>query len=890
MNSQETSQGQSLFIRDEPFGSVRGRRARSGLSTLLLALVVLLALPCASFAQSALTDDAQTSTAPKSTDSNFGANPNLSVSAAGNVYLKFKLSSTLPVGTTGSEVERATLKLYIANITTAGKLDVYAVAGAWDEATVSGRNAPPLGSLLTTTAQIDEDKRGKFLVIDITSLVQQWLGNDGLGTGGLPNNGLALVAHPLDATTAAVASITFDSKENSQTSHEAQLNVQLDLAADGLQKVEHDSSLTGDGTSASPLGVANGGINTVHLATDAVTGEKIADNAVTSSELADGAVTSPKITAPLSLTSADSNFTLSAANTGAGAAITANGAINTTTHYNIGGNRILSNPGTNNLFAGTDAGASNATGTANAFFGKNSGQANTSGASNSFVGYNAGAGNTTGGNNSFFGDAAGFINAAGNDNSFFGFLSGFHNTASNNAFFGSVAGADNTTGGNNSFFGGLAGIHNMTGASNSFFGGFAGQNNTAGSSNSFFGFVAGLNNQASSNSFFGRGAGFTNTIGSGNSFFGTNASDRNSTGGDNSSFGFNAGQNNTTGSINSFFGVAAGISNTNGSNLTVIGGGADVGANNLNFATAIGAGAVVSTSNTVVLGRNADTVQIPGGLNAGGAFGANIVNAATQYNIAGSRVLSVSGTQQFPNSNIAAGVAAGAVNSGSRNSFFGASAGLDNTTGSRNSIFGAVAGADNTTGDDNSFFGYAAGSRNTTGCCNSFFGQGVGFHNTTGAGNTFSGFASGSNNETGRLNSFFGNFAGGANTTGEGNSFFGDRAGFDNVTGNNLTSIGRFAAIGANNLTNATAVGAFSQVTQGNSLVLGSINGVNFATASTNVGIGTTAPKTKLHVTDGKVYVEANGQGVVLKALGGACFELTVSDAGALTTTAVACP
>lgn len=47
---------------------------------------------------------------------------------------------------------------------------------------------------------------------------------------------------------------------------------------------------------------------------------------------------------------------------------------------------------------------------------------------------------------------------------------------------------------------------------------------------------------------------------------------------------------------------------------------ADGGANNLNFATAIGAGAVVSTSNTVVLGRNTDTVQVPGSLNVSGAF------------------------------------------------------------------------------------------------------------------------------------------------------------------------------------------------------------------------------------------------------------------------------
>jgi hypothetical protein len=40
----------------------------------------------------------------------------------------------------------------------------------------------------------------------------------------------------------------------------------------------------------------------------------------------------------------------------------------------------------------------------------------------------------------------------------------------------------------------------------------------------------------------------------------------------------------------------------------------------------------------------------------------------------------------------------------------------------------------------------------------------------------------------------------------------------------------------------------------------------------------------------GQLYVDASGLGVVLKAPGGACFELTVTNAGALTTTAAACP
>jgi hypothetical protein len=833
MNSQETSQCQSHFIGNELFGRLGRLQTNSLLLTALLSLLVVLAWPADSFAQLALTDDANTSTAPKSTNSNFGTNPNLSVSASGNVYLKFKLSSTLPADTPASEVERATLKLYLANIMTAGKLDVYAVAGPWDESMITADNAPPLGSLVTTTAQIGTDRRHKFLVVDVTALVQQWLGDDGQGTNGLPNHGIVLIAHPTDATTPEVASIIFDSKENSQTSHEAQLNIQLDLAADGLQKVEHDASLTGNGTSALPLGVANGGINSLQLAIDSVTSEKLANNAVTSTELADGAVTSPKITAPLSLTSANANFTLSAANTGAGAAITATGAINTTSQYNLNGQRILSNAGTNNLFAGVNTGTFN-----------------------------------VGQSNSFFGSAAGIANTTGNFSS----------------FFGSGAGRGNTGGSNNSFFGSDAGLSNTTGFQNSFFGREAGVNNTEGSFNSFF----------------GRSAGLHNTTGAANNLFGQDAGILNTTGGLNTFFGNSAGHDNTTGNSNAFFGVFAGDSNATGSNNTAIGRSADVGANNLMFATAIGSGAVVNTSNTIVLGRSADTVQIPGTLNASGVFGANIVNSTTQFNLGGNRILSIAGT-----SNLFAGIGAGAANTGTNNSFFGINAGQANGTGGShsffgsnagrlntafccNSFFGTFAGAGNTIGTGNSFFGASAGEANSTGLLNSFFGTNAGRLNTTANSNAFFGHSAGERN-TGGGNAFFGTSAGQINTTGFANAFFGDGAGIDNTIGSNITVIGSRANVGADNLTNATAIGANAQVEQSNSLVLGGIIGVNGG-ANTNVGIGTTAPKTKLHVTNGKIYVEANGQGVILKAPGGACFELTVTNAGALTTTPVACP
>jgi hypothetical protein len=60
--------------------------------------------------------------------------------------------------------------------------------------------------------------------------------------------------------------------------------------------------------------------------------------------------------------------------------------------------------------------------------------------------------------------------------------------------------------------------------------------------------------------------------------------------------------------------------------------------------------------------------------------------------------------------------------------------------------------------------------------------------------------------------------------------------------------LGTNAAFSTGTLTNSTAIGANAEVAESNALVLGSINGVNSATSSTNVGIGTTAPAYPLHI------------------------------------------
>ena len=104
------------------------------------------------------------------------------------------------------------------------------------------------------------------------------------------------------------------------------------------------------------------------------------------------------------------------------------------------------------------------------------------------------------------------------------------------------------------------------------------------------------------------------------------------------------------------------------------------------------------------------------------------------------------------------------------------------------------------------------------------------------------------------------------------------------------------ADLATGNLTNATAIGSKSFVAQSNSLVLGSINGVNGATADTNVGIGTTTPANKLHVngtirvTNGAVYI-TNPNTLIITSPNGACWGITVNNSGGLATFPVTpCP
>src|SRR5207244_1576901 len=86
---------------------------------------------------------------------------------------------------------------------------------------------------------------------------------------------------------------------------------------------------------------------------------------------------------------------------------------------------------------------------------------------------------------------------------------------------------------------------------------------------------------------------------------------------------------------------------------------------------------------------------------------------------------------------------------------------------------------------------------------------------------------------------------------GSNNSFFGQNAGIGNSIGSFNTLLGYRTNVSPNDLTNATAIGACAVVTRNNSLILGSISSGTLVCSpqpDTNVGIGTTAPLSRLDV------------------------------------------
>jgi hypothetical protein len=185
------------------------------------------------FAQITPLGDAYTNTADPTT--NYGAKTLLDVDGASQItYIQFNLAS-IP---SGASVSQATLKLYVSSVTKAGSFNVDYINAAWSEGTIDSSNAPPLGAAIASNVSVTTADKNQYILVNVTSAVQAWL------NGSETNNGLALVAN-------STFNATFDSKENTTTSHPAELDIAF-AGGDGTitgVTTASGSGLTGGGTS-----------------------------------------------------------------------------------------------------------------------------------------------------------------------------------------------------------------------------------------------------------------------------------------------------------------------------------------------------------------------------------------------------------------------------------------------------------------------------------------------------------------------------------------------------------------------------------------------------------------------------------------------------------------
>jgi len=179
-----------------------------------------------------------------------------------------------------------------------------------------------------------------------------------------------------------------------------------------------------------------------------------------------------------------------------------------------------------------------------------------------------------------------------------------------------------------------------------------------------------------------------------------------------------------------------------------------------------------------------------------------------------------------------------------------------------NTLFGYLAGAIIGGGTGNSAFGYNAMAGTGVGIDNSAFGSNALITNSEGSGNVAVGVSSLGNSQDGNNNTAVGYFALSSNIHGGGNTAVGHLALLSNADGLSNTGLGKSADVGDPQLENATAIGANAYVEADNSMVLGSINGTNGATADTFIGIGITIPTEKLHVHAGNPRFTTGNEGL----------------------------
>src|SRR3954463_15705346 len=112
---------------------------RSTLRSLLVSFLICLIPIVGSAATATVVSDAYVSTANPTV--NFGAATTLNISPGTTALIQVDLSS-LPAGVIASDIQKATLTVYVNKVFVAGGLDFAQITSPWFESTVTSNTAP----------------------------------------------------------------------------------------------------------------------------------------------------------------------------------------------------------------------------------------------------------------------------------------------------------------------------------------------------------------------------------------------------------------------------------------------------------------------------------------------------------------------------------------------------------------------------------------------------------------------------------------------------------------------------------------------------------------------------------------------------------------------------
>lgn len=409
-------------------------------------------------------------------------------------FARFDLA-TLPLSTTVSDIDSATLRLWVKKVNGAGgQVDLYLVSSAWDEMTLTPSIAPTIAAAPFASLNILPEDEGRYVAVDVTAAVVTWLAS---------NDGLALVS--------AGARVDFDSKEVAGTPAEIEQTSNAMIIDVALVGPAGPQGLQGVAGAIGPQGPAGN---------DGLPGAQGPQGSQGPAG-ADGAI------GPQGQAGNDGS-TGAQGPAGAAGVQGPSGPIGPQ-----GPSGVVSFPANNT------AGGDNALGST------------TSGIRNTAIGSEALAANTTGGNNTAVGAFTLRENATSNNNTAFGAFALRGNTSgSGNTALGTSALINNLTGSSNVAVGVNALVNNSDGHSNAAVGLFAMNSNTTGFLNTAVGRGALYGNtNGGSNTAIGDNALGASISTNGNTAIGADALGQ-STGANNIAVGHSAGFDLTTGANN----------------------------------------------------------------------------------------------------------------------------------------------------------------------------------------------------------------------------------------------------------------------------------------------------------------------------------------------------